>query len=215
MPQHKWCQKAALQPKLICKLVKFQNILTGSLEHNKCTWIMMFLFAPVFPFHLLLSRFGCHCCLLFAVRRVCRVWVFSAAVFPGHSATSKPPPPPPTWVHVLVTRPPPCPRASPRHVLDDCLESALPACKRPERVCQKGLLPRRGKSLSLWFCCRCGCRWSGTGVGVSVLRLLLLLRSTVSNLWQVPGWRALLAKKWKKTLVVQFSLVRFSSNKLP
>lgn len=141
--------------------------------------------------------------------------IFSAAVFPGHSATSKPPPPPPTWVHVLVTRPPPCPRASPRHVLDDCLESALPACKRPERVCQKGLLPSRGKSLSLWFCCRCGCRWSGTGVGVSVLRLLLLLRSTVSNLWQVPGWRALLAKKWKKTLVVQFSLVRFSSNKLP
>lgn len=47
-----------------------------------------------------------------------------------------------------------------RHVLDECLESALPACKRPERVCQKGLLPSRGKSLSLWFCCRCGCRWS-------------------------------------------------------
>lgn len=52
------------------------------------------------------------------------------------------------------------PRALPRHVLDECLESALPACKRPERVCQKGLLPSRGKSLSLWFCCRCGCRWS-------------------------------------------------------
>lgn len=56
----------------------------------------------------------------------------------------------------LFPRPPPLPRL----VLDECLESALPACKRPERVCQKGLLPSRGKSLSLWFCCRCGCRWS-------------------------------------------------------
>lgn len=110
------------------------------------------------------------------------------------------------------------PRALPRLVLDECLESALPACKRPERVCQKGLLPSRGKSLSLWFCCRCGCRWSW-GECAAVVAAAAAAEKYRFDFVASARLTPLLAKKWEKklekALVVQFGLVRFSSNKLP
>lgn len=106
-----------------------------------------------------------------------------------------------------------------RLVLDECLESALPACKRPERVCQKGLLPSRGKSLSLWFCCRCGCRWSW-GECAAVVAAAAAAEKYRFDFVASARLTPLLAKKngkkkLEKALVVQFGLVRFSSNKLP
>lgn len=105
-----------------------------------------------------------HLPLLFVVCGVCvRVWEFFPLQF--FLASTKPP----TWVHVLVP-----PALSPSHdpVLAECLESALPACKRPERVCpasQAASYPARGQViksvvlLSLWIgrtgggWVRCGC----------------------------------------------------------
>lgn len=106
---------------------------------------------------------------------------------------------PPTSVHVLVPlslcpflppNPNPCP--NPCSFWLTAWKVRYPHASDPKGYASRDCCPARGTSLSLWFCCRCE-RWSRCpGRRVSALRLLpvllpLLLRSTVSILWQVPG----------------------------